>query len=192
MSASPFDEFATWFAAARRARIHQPEAMTLATATRGGHPSARMVLLKLHGRGGFGFFTHFESRKGRELERNPRAALVIYWASLGRQVRIEGRVERMSAAESDRYFASRPLGSRLSASISPQSRVVASRAQLETWRLRFEREMTGRAVRRPAGWGGYRVVPDAIEFWQQGEHRLHDRIRYRVQGRRWIRERLAP
>jgi pyridoxamine 5'-phosphate oxidase len=192
MSADPMRQFADWFSAAHRARLHQPEAMTLATATRGGRPSARMVLLKFHGHDGFEFFTHFRSRKGLELDGNPHAALVIYWAPLGRQVRIEGRVVRMSAAESDRYFESRPRGSQLSASISPQSRVVASRAQLERWRTRFEREHEGRLVARPADWGGYRVVPERIEFWQQGEHRLHDRIRYRRRGRAWVRERLAP
>jgi len=192
MSANPFDQFEAWFSAARRAIPHQPEAMTLATATASGRPSARMVLLKFFGAQGFGFFTHFASRKGLELERNPRAALVLYWAPLGWQVRIEGRVQRLSASQSDRYFASRPRGSQLSATISPQSRVVASRAQLERWRAEFERSSAGRLIPRPADWGGYRVVADAVEFWQQGEDRLHDRIRYRRRGRAWVRERLAP
>jgi pyridoxamine 5'-phosphate oxidase len=192
MRANPFEQFGAWFAEARRAIPHQPEAMTLATATRGGRPSARMVLLKFFGAQGFGFFTHFRSRKGLELERNPRAALVIYWAPLGRSVRIEGRVQRLGAIESDRYFATRPRGSQLSAWISPQSRVVADRAQLERWRAEFEQAHAGRAIARPEDWGGYRVAPEAIEFWQQGEHRLHDRIRYRRRGRAWVRERLAP
>ncbi|MGH7741639.1 MAG: pyridoxamine 5'-phosphate oxidase [Candidatus Eiseniibacteriota bacterium] len=192
MSANPFVQFERWYGEARRAIPHQPEAMTLATATRGGRPSARMVLLKFFGAGGFGFFTHYHSRKGLELRRNPRAALVLYWAPLGRQVRIEGRVRRESAVSSDRYFAGRPRGSQLSAAISPQSRVIANREQLERWRAGFERATAGRAIERPADWGGFRLTPELIEFWQQGEHRLHDRIRYRRRGSRWIRERLAP
>jgi pyridoxamine 5'-phosphate oxidase len=192
MSSSPFAQFEQWFAEARRAIPHQPEAMTLATSTRDGRPSARMVLLKFFGPRGFGFFTHFGSRKGLDLARNPRAAMVIYWAPLGRQVRIEGRASRLSASESDRYFASRPRGSQLSASISPQSRVVPSRTLLERWRAEFERATSGRPISRPDDWGGFRVIPEVIEFWQQGEHRLHDRIRYRRRGRAWVRERLAP
>ena len=192
MAASPWVQFAAWFEEARRAISHQPEAMTLATATRGGRPSARMVLLKFFGRDGFGFFTHYASRKGRELELNPRAALVFHWSPLGRQVRIEGRVRRVSALVSDRYFATRARGSQLSAASSPQSRVIANREQLERRRAQLDRATTGRPVARPADWGGYRLVPDSIEFWQQGEHRLHDRIRYRRRGGRWVRERLAP
>jgi pyridoxamine 5'-phosphate oxidase len=192
MSANPLDQFAAWYREARGAIRHQPEAMTLATATRGGRPSARMVLLKFFGRDGFGFFTHYQSRKGLELSRNPRAALVLYWAPLGRQVRIEGRVRRAPAADSDRYFASRARGSQLSAAASPQSRVVASREQLERWRAQVERAAHGRPLPRPAVWGGFQLMPDVVEFWQQGEHRLHDRIRYRRRGSGWVRERLAP
>jgi len=192
MSTSPFDQFAAWFDVARRAVAHQPEAMTLATATRDGRPSARMVLLKSFGPRGFGFFTHYASRKGLELEGNPRAALVLYWGTLGRQVRIEGRVSRTSAAESDRYFASRERGSQLSAAVSPQSRVIAGREVLERRRARLERAVARRPIPRPRDWGGFRLVPETIEFWQQGEHRLHDRVRYRRRGGRWLRERLAP
>jgi pyridoxamine 5'-phosphate oxidase len=151
-----------------------------------------MVLLKFFGARGFGFFTHYRSRKGGELARNPYAALVLYWAPLKRQVRIEGRVRRASAEESDRYFATRVRGSQLSAAISPQSRVIGSRAQLERRRAVLDRRIGPGAIPRPANWGGFQLEPECIEFWQQGEHRLHDRIRYRRSGRRWIRERLAP
>jgi pyridoxamine 5'-phosphate oxidase len=188
----PFAVFERWYRAARRARLPEVDAMTLATATRRGVPSARMVLLKGAGQHGFDFYTHRASRKGRELAANPRAALVLFWQPLHRQVRIEGRVRPLSDAESDAYFATRARGSQLSASISPQSRVIESRQALERARARLATRLTGRDVLRPAAWGGYRVIPDAIEFWQGRDHRLHDRLRYRRVGRRWVRERLAP
>ncbi|OLD69882.1 MAG: pyridoxamine 5'-phosphate oxidase [Ignavibacteria bacterium 13_1_40CM_2_61_4] len=169
--------------------------MMLATASPDGHPSARMVLLRGFDARGFVFFTNFESRKGRELEANPRAALVFHWPHAHRQVRIEGAVERVSPPESDAYFDTRAVGSRLSAIASPQSQVVSDRAELER-RVKdlVERHRRERVrICRPDYWGGYRVVPDAVEFWQAGRNRLHDRLRYlRREGGGWRIERLAP
>src|SRR5262245_32068447 len=162
--------------------------MTLATATPDGRPSARMVLLKGADERGFAFYTNRESRKGRELAANARAALVLYWQELGRQVRVEGRVEVVGGEESAAYWATRPRGSRLSAAGSPQSDVVPSRAWLE------ERvaEVAGTDPPLPPHWGGYRVVPDVVELWQHRDDRLHDRVRYTREGDGWRRERLAP
>ena len=188
----PVAHFARWFRAARDARLPEPHAMSLSTATRRGRPSARMVLLKGFDTRGFVFFTNYRSRKGRELEANPRAALVLYWHPLHRQVRIEGRVRLVSAAESDAYFACRPRGSQLGAAVSAQSRVIPDRRMLERALAALERSLRGAPVPRPTEWGGYRLVPDAIEFWEQRENRLHDRLRYRRSRGRWIRERLAP
>jgi pyridoxamine 5'-phosphate oxidase len=187
----PFTQFADWFDAARAAGIEAPEVMTLATATPDGRPSARMVLLKEHGPGGFVFFTGYESRKGRELAENPRAALVFYWRPLGRQVRIEGEVERLDAADSEAYFRTRPLQSRYGAWASRQSEVIPDRESLD---LRYEEaaERFGADVPLPEHWGGYRLRPDAIEFWQHRENRLHDRFRYRLDGTEWLVERLSP
>lgn len=166
--------------------------MTLATATRDGHPSARMVLLKGFDARGFVFYTNYESRKGGELEQNPQAALVFFWVELERQVRVEGRVERAAPAESDAYFASRPLGSQIGAWASAQSRVIAGREPLERRTAELEDEYAGREVPRPSQWGGYRVVPHVIEFWQGRPSRLHDRLRYRQKDGGWIVERLSP
>jgi pyridoxamine 5'-phosphate oxidase len=166
--------------------------VALATATLAGHPSLRMVLLKGFDVHGFVFYTNFRSRKGRELARNPRAALLFYWGDLERQVRIDGRVEKLMARESDEYFATRPRGSQLSAWASPQSTLVAGRGPLERRFAAFARKYPD-AVPRPPQWGGYRLVPEAFEFWQGREDRLHDRILYRrVRGGRWRIERLAP
>ena len=167
--------------------------MTLATATRAGKPSARMVLLKAIDQRGFVFYTNYESRKGRELAGNPRAALVLYWNALGRQVRVTGRVSRIRAAESDAYFATRPAGSRFSASVSRQSRVIRSRAALEQSVAELRARYPANDPPRPIFWGGYRVHPDEIEFWQQGPERLHDRLRYRRRrDGSWRMERLSP
>lgn len=166
--------------------------MTLATATKDGNPDARIVLLKSFDDSGFVFYTNYQSRKGKELIENPRACLLFYWASLWRQVRIEGSVEKVTEEESVAYFQSRPLGSKLGAWASNQSEVVASREILET---RFEelQKQFGDNVPRPPHWGGYRVKPDAIEFWQGQENRLHDRLRYLLQkDRSWLIERLGP
>jgi pyridoxamine 5'-phosphate oxidase len=187
LDADPVAQLRAWLGEAHEGGIELPEAMTLATATREGAPSARMVLLKDAGDSGLTFFTNYESRKGLELAENPRAALVLYWHVLGRQVRVEGTVERLSAAESDEYFGSRPPGSRRSAAVSPQSRVISSREELEQAAAAL-----GDDVPRPVGWGGYRLVPSLWEFWQHRVDRLHDRFRYRPDGRGWVVERLAP
>lgn len=187
----PLHEFARWFAEARQAGELDPTAMTLATATRDGVPSARVVLLKGLDARGFVFYTNFESRKGRELDANPRAALAFFWGTLSRQVRVEGSIERVSDDEADAYFASRPLESRLGAWASAQSSVLASREALDA---RYE-EVTarfGETPPRPPHWGGCRVLPSVMEFWQGRPSRMHDRLRYRLEGGAWVIERLAP
>ena len=187
VAADPLDQFRTWFREAEGA-VDTAEAVALATATPRGAPSARMVLLKRADERGFAFFSGYDSRKGRELAANPNAALLFYWHLLGRQVRIEGVVERLPADESDAYFESRPSASRLSAAASPQSEVVGSREELEA----RVRELEGADVRRPESWGGFLLVPHTYEFWQHRENRLHDRLRYRRSGETWVLERLAP
>ncbi len=189
---NPVDQFEKWFEQALHADIVDVNAMTLATATSDGRPSARIVLLKGFDERGFTFFTNFESRKGRELEANPRAALLFYWKELERQVRIEGEVKRSSPYESDEYFDSRALESRISAVISPQSRVVGSRRYLEDQWVEFLKKMETEGIQRPDYWGGYHLMPDSIEFWQGRPNRLHDRIRYSRDGNSWRIERLAP
>ena len=186
----PLRQFAAWFEEAGAAGVRAPEAMALATATSDGRPSVRMVLLKGFDERGFVFFTGYESRKGAELAANPRAALLFHWDALGRQVRIEGTVERVSKAESDAYFRSRPRGAQISATVSPQSRVVESRASLEA--LAAELEARGDELPRPPNWGGFRVCPETYELWQHRANRLHDRLRYRRNGGGWTIERLAP
>jgi pyridoxamine 5'-phosphate oxidase len=170
-----------------------PEAMTVATSTRSGEPSARMVLLRGVDEHGFGFFTNYESQKGHELAENPRAALVIYWAKLGRQVRVTGAVAKQSVEESTRYFHNRPLASQLSALASPQSSVIPNRGYLDDAVEALGAKYEGAAVPLPRTWGGYRVIPQTIEFWLHREDRLHDRLRYtrRAKGG-WRIERLAP
>jgi pyridoxamine 5'-phosphate oxidase len=189
----PFREFRAWFDAAVAAQPINPDAMTLATATPDGQPSARVVLLKGVDERGFVFFTNYESRKGMELDANPRAALVFYWPALERQVRVEGRVERTSAEESDAYFRSRPWGSRLGALASPQSRVIPGRDVLEQRMTELLRQYPDHDIPRPAHWGGYRLVPTLIEFWQGQPNRLHDRLCYeRREDGSWDIRRLAP
>jgi pyridoxamine 5'-phosphate oxidase len=193
VSQDPLVEFARWFAEAREAELPDPNAMTLATASADGAPSARIVLLKAFDERGFVFFTDYRSRKGAELEANPRAALVLYWGELDRQVRITGTVSRTSHDESERYFTSRPLGSRLGAWASHQSRVLPGRAALEAELRVVEARFGDGDIPLPEHWGGFRVVPETIAFWQGRESRLHDRIRYsREGGGRWRVERLSP
>jgi pyridoxamine 5'-phosphate oxidase len=189
----PIAQFQRWFDAALAADLHEPNAMTLATATPEGRPSARIVLLKGFDERGFVFYTSYEGRKGRELETNPTCALVFYWGELERQVRVEGGVSRIPEEESDEYFGSRPRGSQLGAWASEQSRPVEGRDALEERLRNLEAEYEGREVLRPPFWGGYRVEPETIEFWQGRENRLHDRLRYRrSDDGGWRRERLQP
>ena len=193
MDADPIRQFAAWFQQALAANLPDPNAMTLATATPDGQPSARIVLLKAFDATGFTFFTNYEGRKARELTANARAALLFFWPELQRQVRIEGIVERVSEAESDDYFRSRPLGSRLGAWASAQSEVIASRDVLEERVRQAVQRFPDGEVPRPPFWGGFRVRPLSIEFWQGRPDRLHDRLRYqRVPPEGWHIERLSP
>ena len=190
-AADPLTQFQRWFDEAVRAELPTPNAMTLATVAADGAPGARILLLKGADQHGFVFYTNYQSRKGRELAVNPRAVLVFHWIELEREVRIEGAVEKTSAAESDDYFSSRPLGSRHAAIASPQSAVVANRAELET-RYAEVANNQGDEPARPAQWGGYRLTPVAVEFWQGRHNRLHDRLLYTRAGERWTVSRLAP
>ena len=192
LDSDPLRQFQRWFDEARDAGVAAPESMTLATAARDGRPSARMVLLKHAGDDGFVFHTNYESRKGGELAANPHAALLFYWQLLRRQVRVEGEVERISAKESEDYYRTRPLGSRIAAWASPQSRPVAGRDKLESLYAGAAARFPGDDVPRPPHWGGFRLVADRYEFWEHADNRLHDRVRYERDGDAWKRERLAP
>jgi pyridoxamine 5'-phosphate oxidase len=189
--ADPFVQFERWFKDALAAQLPLANAMTLATVRPEGGPDARAVLLKGVDSGGFVFYTNYDSRKGRQLAARPEACLVFLWAPLERQVRVEGRVEKVTAAESDKYFLSRPVGARLSARASAQSDVVVDRTFLEN-ALREQKARHGDNPPRPAHWGGYRVIPSRIEFWQGRENRLHDRLLYTRKKDVWAIERLAP
>lgn len=190
---NPIDQFRSWFEDALESDIAEPNAMTLATATANGRPSARIVLLKGIEDDGFIFYTNYNSRKGSELTQNPWAALVFWWEPLQRQVRIEGEVERVPPETSDEYFESRPRGSQIGAWASPQSHVIENRdvllGNLEEVRAEYDDEDS---IPRPSHWGGYHLTPEVIEFWQGRPSRLHDRIRYRRDDGTWARERLAP
>ena len=193
VDSNPIALFKRWFDAAIALGSRLPDAMTLATASKDGRPSARMVLLKQVDDEGFVFYTNYNSQKAQELDENPRAALVLYWVQLDRQIRVEGTVARISAAESDEYFRTRPRESQLGALASPQSEVVASREVLEEQFRELEETYRNREVERPAHWGGYRLKPERIEFWQNRSGRLHDRIVYELQrDGSWIITRLAP
>ena len=190
-AADPIEQFSRWWEEARRCEIADVNAMTLATASAASRPSARTVLLKDFDSRGFVFYTNYDSRKGRELAANPQAALLFFWKELERQVRIDGRIERVSAEDSDAYFASRPLASRIGAWASPQSEAIPGKA----WLVAKAAEMGlrhGLSPARPPHWGGYRVCPEAIEFWQGQPSRLHDRLLYTRGDGGWIRSRLAP
>ena len=190
---NPFEQFRAWMTAAQGSGVLQPNAMTLSTVARDGAPDARLVLLKGFDERGLVFFTHRTSHKGEQLAANPRAALTFWWEPLERQVRVRGRVEWTSDAESDQYFDSRPRGSQLGATVSAQSEVVADRAALERALAALDARLGATVPTRPPTWGGYRLVPEEFEFWQGRPNRLHDRIRYqrRHEGD-WTRERLAP
>lgn len=189
----PFVQFRAWYRDAEAAGLRAPETMALATSTPEGKPSVRMVLLKGIADGGFIFFTNYDSRKGKQLRDNPIAAVVFHWRELERQVRIEGRVEKISSKESDAYFASRSRESQISARISPQSEVITDRRDLEQRVAEEGRRYAGRSIPRPGFWGGYRIIPDMFEFWQGREARLHDRFLYvRDSDGRWKISRLAP
>ena len=192
VDADPVVQFGRWFEQAEQGGLLEPHAMTLATATPDGRPSARMVLLRGFDQRGFCFYTNYQSRKGDELAANPRAALVFWWDKLERQVRIEGRVERTSRAESEAYFSSRPPGSQLSAAASPQSRVIDGRATLERRVTELATGQRDGQVPLPEFWGGYRLAHEVVELWQGRPNRLHDRLRYRRAGSGWKLERLAP
>ena len=189
---NPFEQFADWFEAAMSAKIQNGHAMTLATATKDGRPSARLVLLKGYSEEGFQFFSNYGSQKGQELAENPQASLVLYWVQFHRQIRIYGQVRQVGTAESETYFNSRPRGSQLSALASNQSRVIESRQVIEQRVVELAEMYEGTAVPRPAQWGGYLLEPEEFEFWQGRADRLHDRFRYSLVDEGWMIERLAP
>lgn len=192
LAKDPYRQFEKWFHEAEAAKLIEPNAMILATAGKDGRPSARTVLLKGFDGRGFMFFTNYESRKGRELEGNPHASLVFPWFPLERQVIIEGSVTKVTREESDAYFHSRPRASQIAAWASPQSTLISSRSVLEESVKALEEKYAGREVPLPPHWGGWRVSPATVEFWQGRRSRLHDRLRYRRQKDEWVVERLAP
>jgi pyridoxamine 5'-phosphate oxidase len=192
LARDPFRQFEKWFQEAEAGKVIEPNAMTLATASREGRPSARTVLLKgVDGRG-FVFYSHYASRKGRELEANPNATLVFPWLALERQVIVEGAVTKIAREESEAYFHSRPRGSQLGAWVSQQSAIITNRAVLDDAFKAVEKQYAGQEVPMPPHWGGWRLVPELVEFWQGRRSRLHDRLRYRRTKDAWTVERLAP
>ena len=189
---NPFLQFGCWFDDALIAEVTEPNAMILATADSDGRPSARVVLLKGFDEKGFSFFTNYKSRKANQLKQNSSAALVFFWPELERQIRIEGKVSKVSESESDDYFNIRPEGSKIGAWTSPQSQIIPNRNFLDTLKVNSEKQFLGKPISRPANWGGYRLTPNLIEFWQGRPNRLHDRIQYTLNGNEWIIERIAP
>ncbi|MDB5157051.1 MAG: pdxH [Mucilaginibacter sp.] len=193
INANPIKQFDTWFNEALEAKIHEPNAMTLATATTDGRPSARIVLLKGFDANGFAFYTNYLSRKGKELTKNPNAAIVFFWGRLERQVRIEGTIEKLSKEQSERYFHSRPKLSQIGALASPQSQEIAGRDELEAKMSQLEGEYADKEVPKPSFWGGYILKPRLVEFWQGRSSRMHDRIVYKkIDNKTWKKVRLAP
>ncbi|MCB0395501.1 MAG: pyridoxamine 5'-phosphate oxidase [Flavobacteriales bacterium] len=192
MEPNPLELFGQWYAKAEQEVKNMPEAVCLATASKSGRPSARMVLLKSFDEKGFVFFTNYESRKGHELEENPQAFLLFYWKELGRQVRVEGQVEKVSAEESDAYFATRPRQSQLGAWASKQSRPISSRIQLLRSVAKSAAQFLNKPVERPDYWGGFRIIPDRYEFWEDQQFRLHNRFDYQWKGDAWEIKRLSP
>lgn len=192
MFSDPIPQFEAWLNDALKAAVKEPTAMTLATSTFDGRPSARIVLLKSVSKAGFSFFTNYESRKAKEIMQNPNAYLVLFWSELERQIRIEGKVHKLSEKESDEYFSHRPKKTQITSWASPQSRVISSRKYLENLINDFEEEFKNKQVTRPKNWGGFILEPYTVEFWQGRENRVHDRIQYTRENEKWIIERLAP
>jgi len=193
VAAEPFEQFNRWWDEAIKSELDEVNAMTLATASASGMPSARIVLLKSFSADGFVFFTNYNSHKGKELEENPYACLVFFWKELERQIRITGTIEKVSGTESDEYFNSRPIGSRIGAWASPQSSIIPSRETIEKNIVKYEGAFAGAEIPRPPHWGGYIVKPTVVEFWQGRPKRLHDRIQYsKTEDGNWGFERLAP
>lgn len=192
VSNDPIAQFDIWFHNAVDANIYEPNVMTLATATPQGKPSARIVLLKGYDKNGFSFYTNYLSKKGKELKKNPYASLVFFWPELERQVRIDGKVEKLDKETSEAYFHTRPKGSQIGAIVSPQSQIISDRNSLEKKVLELSDEYGDKEIPKPAHWGGYSVKPTLIEFWQGRPSRLHDRIVYELKNNLWIKNRLAP
>ncbi len=189
---SPIDQFKLWFGEAAASKIYQPNMAFLATADSKGIPSGRIILLKEFSEKGFTFFSNYESKKGKQLSENPYAVIVLYWPELERQVRIEGKAEKLSPEESDNYFETRPVGNMLGAWASPQSKIITDRDWLEAEHNKFREQFKHGKIPRPGNWGGYALKPTAIEFWQGRENRLHDRIEYFLDNNSWKIRRLAP
>ncbi len=189
---NPIKQFEKWFNAASASQLYEPNVMTLATADKSGKPNARMVLLKGFDEQGFSFYTNYLSTKGKELKKNPQACLVFFWPELERQVRIEGKVEKLSKEASEKYFHSRPTGSQIGAIVSPQSQIISDRNSLQEKVEELTANYEGKTIPKPAHWGGYIVKPTAIEFWQGRTSRLHDRIKYDLVNGKWQTNRLAP
>jgi pyridoxamine 5'-phosphate oxidase len=188
----PIKQFEKWFKDALEAQLYEPNVMTLATADKNGKPNARIVLLKGFDEKGFNFYTNYLSQKGKELKKNPQACLVFFWAELERQVRIEGKVEKMDKENSEKYFHSRPVGSQIGALVSPQSQIISDRKMLEAKTEELTAAYQNKTIPKPAHWGGYIVKPTSIEFWQGRTSRLHDRIKYDLVNGKWQKNRLAP
>jgi pyridoxamine 5'-phosphate oxidase len=188
---NPIEQTNKWLEEALHHKITEPTAMNLSTVSANGRPSSRIVLLKEIASDGFVFFTNYDSKKGHELANNPYAAITLFWKELERQIRIEGKIQKITAAESDHYFYSRPLGSRIGAIVSPQSQVIADRAELET-QAKILEDYSEDLLRRPENWGGYKLLPDYIEFWQGRSNRLHDRLAFCLENNNWSLKRLAP